>query len=232
MRYPTRTNPRSRTPRLTIYAESSVNPQDLRFLPFALASEASYRPTEDGYALSSPYSVVLTQPPGTTVIRVDGKPLAPSRENLYLIPAGEHTVEFGTEAAGAFSTHELDTKLLSITGNLLSVSYGLRSIVAEYQSDARTLASINREPTAISVDGVELDSPVSMKGNDCYSFYLPPGRHRVEITAGDVFSYGVNLTSLWSTTAIALFGTGAVLSLLGMYLGLKVIRRRMTPAEE
>ena len=141
-------------------------------------------------------------------------------------------MEFGAGAGEAFSTHELDTKLLSITGNLLSVSYGLRSIAAEYESDTRTLISINREPTAVAVDGVESDSIGWMKGNDCYSFYLPPGRHRVEITAGDVFSYGVNLTSLWSTTAIALFGAGAVLSLLGMYLGLKVIRRRMAPVEE
>jgi hypothetical protein len=217
---------------VTIYSESSVNPQDLRFLPFVLASDADYRPTGNGYVIRSSASLVLAEPPGTTSIRVDGVPLAPSRENLYLIPAGAHDIALGADAAEAFSTHELDTKLLSITANLLSVSYGLRSIAAEYQSDTRTLIAINREPTAVSVDGVEMDSIGWMKGNDCYSFFLPPGRHRVEITAGDAFSYGVNLTSLWSTTAIALFGGVAVLSLVGMYIGLKVVRRRLTLAGE
>jgi uncharacterized protein YdaL len=219
-------------PRLTIYAESSINPQDVRFLPYALASEALYRPTEKGYTISSPYAVTLTLPPQTTEIRVDGVPLAPSRENLFLIPAGDHEVRLGADATGAFSTHQLDTKLLSCTGNLLAVSYGLRSIVAEYASETRTLVAINREPTAVKVDGVDLGTIGAMKGNDCYAFYLPPGHHRVEITAGDAFSYGVNLTSLWSTTAIALFGALAVLSLLAMYVGVRVARRRVATAGE
>jgi hypothetical protein len=64
-----------------------------------------------------------------------------------------------------------------------------------------------------------------MKGNDCFSIFLPPGRHYVELIAGDQFSFGVNVTSLWSTTAIAIFGFIAVTSLFIMYIVLKVIKR-------
>jgi hypothetical protein len=105
----------------------------------------------------------------------------------------------------------------------------MRSVDLEYESSGRTLMSLNREPTAVRVDGRPVQVTV-MKGNDCYSIYLPPGRHRAEIVAGDLFSYGINLTSLWSSTAIALFGSGAVLLLGVMYAALK-IRRRLAGTE-
>jgi uncharacterized protein YdaL len=218
-------------PRSTIYAESSVNPQDLLFFPYALATRVRYQATEDGYSISSPYSIVIKLPPETKEIRLDGKPLSPARENLYIIPAGDHEVSLGADPAGAFSPHALDTKILSMTGNILSVAYGLRSIEAEYESSTRTLMSINREPTAVRVDGQSY-SFAFLKGNDCYSLFLPQGKHQVEIVTGDVFSYGINLTSFWYTTAVALFGSLAVLSLGGMYVGLKIVRRRTITAGE
>jgi uncharacterized protein YdaL len=216
-------------PRLTIYAESSINPQDMMFLPYALSADVRYRHLENGYAITSPYAVVLKLPPGTKEIRVDGSLLTPSRENLFLIPAGEHFINMQSDPTGAFTAHTLDARVLSLTGNLLSVTYGMRSIAALYEAKTRALMSINREPTAIRVDDQEYAFS-AMKGNDCYTFFLPPGRHQVEIVAGDVFSYGVNLTSLWSTNAIALFGFLAVLALLLMYTGVRIVRRRSVPA--
>ena len=64
---------------------------------------------------------------------------------------------------------------------------------------------VNREPHAITVDGAPHAFTV-MKGNDGYAVFLPAGAHRVEMVAGDAFSYGINLTSFWSSTAIAWFG--------------------------
>jgi len=46
------------------------------------------------------------------------------------------------------------------------------------------------------------------------------------VITGDSFSYGINVTSLWSATAIAMFGFLAVVLLLGMYFTLKVLHRR------
>ena len=218
-------------PRLTIYSESSVNPQDMTFLPYALASETRYRVTNDGYIISSPYAVTLKLPPEMKEIRVDNAPLSPMRENMYLIPAGDHTLTLSLDASNTFSTHALETRILSFTGNMRSVVYGMRSATFTYESTTRTLISLNREPTSVKVDGQEY-RVVPMKGNDCYSFFLPAGTHGVDLVAGDVFSYGVNLTSFWSTTAIAIFGALSVVCLVGMYLILKVIRRRTVPAAD
>jgi hypothetical protein len=43
---------------------------------------------------------------------------------------------------------------------------------------------------------------------------------------GDAFSYGINLTSLWSSTGIALFGILAVALLFVMYVSIKIINKR------
>lgn len=212
-------------PRLTIYSESSVNPQDIKFFPFALASDVRYRRVDAGYHVSSPSSFSLKLPPETKEIRIDGVPLSPSRENVFIIPAGSHLVDADPQKGSAFSTNQLETRILSLTGNLLSVVYGLRTVEFTYESDTRALVALNREPTAATVDG-RRHAIVFMKGNDCYTMSLPAGRHSVSIVAGDVFSYGLNLTSFWSSNAIAIFGVVAVLMLAAMYVLLKILKRR------
>jgi ABC-type antimicrobial peptide transport system permease subunit len=79
-------------------------------------------------------------------------------------------------------------------------------------------------PTTVTVDGALFDFTV-MRGNDCYSIFLPNGIHKVNIVTGDKFAYGINITSFWSTTAIAVFGAFAISLLLVMYVFLKFIRR-------
>jgi uncharacterized protein YdaL len=212
-------------PRMTIYSESSVNPQDLKYFPFALASEVRYRRTARGYEVSSPYSFTLKLPPGVRSIRIDGMLHSPSRENGFLIPAGTHTVETGGDQGPAFSTHELDTRILSINANLLTVAQGIRTVSFTYESATRVLVALNREATALTVDGSAYHS-IPLRGNDCFTLMLPPGNHAVNVVLGDVVSYGVSLTSFWSSNAIAVFGSLAVLLLLVMYIALKFVRRR------
>jgi uncharacterized protein YdaL len=213
-------------PGLTIYSESSVNPQDMIFLSFALASGVQYRSAGDVYTLASPRSFALKLPKEVAAVMLDDAPLSPVRENIFVIPAGTHTVRTTTGTAGNLSAYALQPRILAITGNLLSVSYTAREITFGYESSTRTLVCVNREPMHISVDGREHSTTV-MKGNDCYSIFLPPGKHDVVLEAGDPFSYGISLTSFWSTTAIAVFGSLAVLLLVGMYCVLVVVRRRM-----
>jgi hypothetical protein len=118
---------------------------------------------------------------------------------------------------------------MSLTGNLLALTYGMRDVAFTYESDSRTLASFSAVPTTVQIDGRQTTiSP--MKGDDCYTIFLPPGRHSVLVVTGDQFSYGINVTSLWSTTAIALFGALAMALLLIMYFVLKVIIKRRARA--
>jgi len=212
-------------PRATIYAESSVNPQDLPFLASAYAGTVEMTRAGEVYTLEAPHHFTLRFPPEVKGIDLDGSLLAPVRDNLYLIPAGRHTVKPVSDAGGGLSSHQFNPRLLSVTGNLLTVQYGMRSASFSYVSDGRCLVTVNREPHALIVDGHSTPF-YSMKGNDGYTLFLPPGRHAVYLEAGDAFSYGVNLTSFWSSTAIALFGLVSVAALLLMY-GVVLLRRRM-----
>ena len=74
------------------------------------------------------------------------------------------------------------------------------------------------------IDGKSIDF-TAMKGNDCYSVFLPPGKHYAEITLGNDFSFGVNFASLWSAVVIATFGFFAVLTLIIMYMWVKLTRK-------
>ena len=212
-------------PRCVIYSESSVNAQDLSFFPYAASIGIEYKVLDNGYEINSPNSFELKLPKNVKEISLDGNPISPFRDNMFPIPAGKHLIRFSDVTVTSFSTHELQAKILSFTGNLMSVAYGMKDIKFVYDSQTRTLLSLNREPTWVKVDRQDYKFSI-MEGNDCFSLFLPPGNHFVEIGVGNSFSYGINLTSLWSSTGIAIFGTLAVSLLLCMFLLLKLIRRK------
>jgi len=213
-------------PRFTIYSEGSCNTQDMSFFSYASSSPVKYTYTETGYEVNSPFSFVLQLPKDIKIIHVDGHSVVGYRENNFIIPAGIHTIDVQNNDIPGFSTVEIQPQLLSFTGNLLDIKYDMRSLSFSYESVERGLVSLCRLPTNLKVDGKEQTFEV-LKGNDCFSIFLPSGKHVVEIVTGDKFTYGMNVTSLWSITAIAIYGTLAVILLVLMYVGLKLFRKRL-----
>lgn len=216
-------------PRNVIYCEATVNPQDIVLLPFAASAGASVKEAGDGYDITAPWSFFLHLPKDIVEIRIDGTPAAPARENDYLVPSGTHHVVFSTNHEN-LSSHELQPRIMGFTGVLTSVAYNQREIRFTYTTQSRVLVSINRAPVDMTIDGQPYQSPV-MKGNDCFTVFLPSGDHSVMIIAGDQFSYGISWTSFWSSTVIAMFGTVAVALLVVMYLIVVLVRRRYRAAD-
>ncbi len=211
-------------PRFCVYSEQTVNPQDLSFFPNAAAGDVRYQNEENGWSVESPYDFVLQLPSNIVQIDVDGSSIMPYRTERYLIPSGNHRITVHQRTVGTFTSRELQTRLLSATGQILSLVYGSRNLVLQYQSKERMLVALSNLPTSVTVDGVTIPTTV-MKGNDCYSVFLPSGNHLANILTGDQFSYGVSLTSFWSSTAIAIFGSLAVLLMIIMYVVLKALKR-------
>lgn len=211
-------------PRSAFYSEASVNAQDLPFFASASATGITYKRSGSAYTFDAATSFVLKLPKETARIALDGMLVPASRDNIFFIPAGTHVVETQPGATGTFSTSQLQPRILSSTAEILSVTYGMREAAISYDAPERMLVSFSNEPTQITIDG----RPVActpMKGSDCYTVELPVGRHKAVIFTGDAFSYGVNVTSLWSTTAIAIFGFLAVLFLAALYVILKIMHR-------
>jgi uncharacterized protein YdaL len=210
--------------RFTIYSESSCNPQDIPYFANASSGMVKYTSLHDGYRVFSPHSFELHLPGSIEVIRVDGVNQVGYRDNHYLIPAGDHTIITDFKEIPGFSTHELQPQLLFISGNLLKVEYLMQTILFSYESAERTLASLNYIPTSIKVDGKNYIVEV-LKGNDCFTIMLPSGKHQVEIRKGDRFSYGINLASIWSMSAISVYGVLALILLINLFVALKFIRK-------
>ncbi len=211
-------------PRATIYAESSVNPQDMMSLASAYAGNVVMTRSGETYNLESPHHFMMHFPREVSEIDLDGNPLAPVRDNMYLIPAGRHVVRPVGNVSGALSPYQFYPRILSSTGTLLSVRSDMSKLTFAYASEGRCLVTVSCEPRTLSVNG-RASHFQTMKGNDGYTVTLPPGNHTVELVAGNAFSYGVNLTSFWSSTVIALFGVASVAVLLLMY-AMVVLRRR------
>jgi hypothetical protein len=214
-------------PRFTFYSEETVNPQDLSFFANAASEGIRYQRTDAGYSFEAEHSFTLKLPKEIPQILLDGMLITASRENLFFISSGTHTVEVNPGTTGAFSTSRLQPRILSSTHDISNLAYGMRNAKFTYEADERMLVSFSNEPTQVIVDGQDHTFTL-MKGNDCYTIQLPPGRHEVDVITGNSFSYGVNVTSLWSTTVIAIFGFLAIVLLVGMYVVMKLIHRRTT----
>jgi uncharacterized protein YdaL len=213
-------------PRFTVYSEASCNAQDLALFSYANSSPVKYEYTEHGYKVTSPYSFNLQLPEKYKLIKVDNQVIVGYRGNTFLIPAGTHEIEVLTSDIENFSTSTIQPQLLNITGNLLDAIYDMRKVSFTYESQERTLASFTSKPTSLKIDSV--DAPLEvMNGNDCFTVMLPAGHHSIEVVTGSSFTYGMNLTSLWSVTAIAIYGVLAVALLFLMYMGLKIMRRKL-----
>jgi uncharacterized protein YdaL len=212
-------------PRFTFYSESSVNPQDIPYFAHAAAYDVTYNRQENRYSVEAPRSFAMKLPGETRQILLDGMLIPASRDNMFFIPAGNHSIDVNPGATGAFSTSQLQPRILSATSNISDLSYGMRNAKFAYESEERMLVSFSNEPTKVVVDGQQYSFSL-MKGTDCYTILLPPGNHEVDVITGDAFAYGVNVTSLWSTTAIAIFGFLAVILLAALYLFVKLTRRR------
>lgn len=213
------------SPRYTIYAEGSVNPQDLSMFAYASASEVKYEnETENGFEVNSPYSFTLRLPEAKKAIYVDDQPIIGYRDNLYFIPAGKHTIKYADQEMLGFSSALIQPQVLSLSGNVTDIRYGMKNVTVSYTSTTRTILSLNRKPEKVTVDGQDYKFEV-MKGNDCFSIYLPEGEHKVDVVTGSNMSYSVDITSLWSSSVIVFFGAFGVLLLVCMYVFMKIYRR-------
>ena len=166
-------------------------------------------------SLSETCFIATAQPCHIRVIRE-----GPSFEPADAASAAAQTTVYGVDSdvrdpqsTGLFSTGPSPVQILSITGELKEYSADERSITFTYSSSVRCLVSLNKTPLQVFVDGNEAKL-IPMEGHRRVTVLLPHGTHRVRIITKSTISYGIDLTSLWSSSLIALFAGVAVILLL------------------
>ena len=193
------------------------------------ASQVEYSQTDAGYDVDSPTSFTLQLPKKYKIVMVDDQHIIGNRENEFLIPAGSHTILYDDDQLPGFSTVEIQPQIMSFTGNLLKIKYEMRSVIFTYESQGRGIVAFSQVPSTIKIDGKEVKTDV-MQGRDCYSIFVPAGKHDVVAITGNSLSYGVNVTSLWSSNAIVIYGALSVIMMIFMYIIMKIMRRRYEKA--
>jgi uncharacterized protein YdaL len=208
--------------RVTIYSESSMNPQDLVLLPYAYSARTKVKKVNDGWEISTPTPVVLQLASKTQEIWQDDKRVLTIGEGKFLLPIGSYHVRVPPPSLRPFQTDILETRILSITGDLLSEKSSKRSVEFQYRSENRCIVTLVKEPFALFVDGHETEFK-ALKGNGRYALMLPPGEHGVLIVAQSNVSYGVVLASFWSSSLLVVFGilSGGLLLLFYIFIRIR-----------
>jgi hypothetical protein len=213
--------------RLTIYAESSVNPQDIKFFPYAMASRAHVQRRSNGWTVDTPSPLSLELPGDIKEIFLDGKASAVLPDGNFTIPSGKHEIEVPERTVNPFPAGLVETRVLSITGDLKDEIPINRGVEFRYSAKMRCAATFNREPYVVFLDGEQFAVNV-LKGNGCYGVVLPPGDHKVLVISQSGVSYGIDLTSWWSSSLIVVFGFLSGGILLVFYFIVRVRRRRVS----
>jgi hypothetical protein len=166
-----------------------------------------------GWTIDAPFPVVLELPKQYTSLKTSAGERITSDQGLFYLPAGRHTVRPEQHGGEPFYAEPPTTgRLLSLTGDLTDLKNSNRSVTFTYHSSTRCLATFSHRPFTLIVDGRELnEQPV--KGYRRYSVMLPQGEHTVIAVLETTVSYGVDVTSFWSSWLIVGFGllSGAIL---------------------
>ncbi len=208
--------------RFSIYSESSVQPQDLRLLAYAASASAAVTPTPDGWSVDSPHQVVLELPTEYRALRTPDGGRISSDMGRFVLPAGRYSVSAERETGLTFLPPS-GGELLSISGTLTSLVSGNRSITFSYKSTTRCAASFSHNPYAVLIDGREAPNDYG-KGFHRFSLMLPAGEHIVSVVLETRASYGVDITSFWSSWVIVIFGMISGAALLAFYSVVRLSR--------
>ena len=213
--------------RVVIYSESSINQQDLAFLPSAYSARTGVTKVEGGWAIKTPTPIVLQLASDVLEIWRDNQRIHTVGKGRFLLPAGSYTVLEVQPTLQALQAGVPGSHLLSITGDLTFQRSSQRSVTFGYRSDSRCIATLARQPFALFVDGRETAFE-ALKGDGRQAIVLPPGEHSVLLVTQSPVSYGVDITSFWSSYVIVIFGVIAVGLLLSLYFVVRV-RPQLSP---
>lgn len=163
-------------PRVALYFENSILKPDLGLLAASSAVVTSWSKDRRRISIASPQGVELNWA-GQGAL-VDGKPWPAQSADRLLLPAGAHVVEPAPKREG-LSLIDLNATLRSA-----AVESGKR-ITFDYTSDSRAIATFDRKPVRMDVDGVPAPVACVEQGTGnageagACPVLLPRGSHRV-----------------------------------------------------
>jgi len=153
-------------PRVALYFENSILSQDLALLSAAASSVDRAVVVGGKLVIESRRGAGV---PWRGPALVDGKPWPVLNEKTLWLPRGPHSIEQSPKAAAL--------KILDFNGELKSAKVTADGVEFAYQSSARAMATLERAPRKVEIDGAETKPELS--GN---VLILPRGQHLVTLS--------------------------------------------------
>jgi uncharacterized protein YdaL len=211
-------------PRMTIYSEATALPQDIAEFPYAMTPQADFEVVEGGYRVNAPYSTALKFGNDIKEISVDNRIVYPFRPGSFAVSAGEHLVKIVKTDVNPFQSGMMEAHIEAASCNILNQRTFQRGVEFTYDSPTRCVVSFGKPPYAVFIDDHEISFSVAREEQH-YGIVLPPGQHKALVILESTVSYGIDMTSLWSSAVIAIFGSIAGGLLIILYFVVKLRRR-------
>jgi len=162
---------------ITLYAFSTLSPDDMRLVPLVLgAQQMTGGSPEEGTVVAKHQLIWRTDAHGRTVY-LDGHEWPCRSDSQVLIPAGAHSVLTRPQAEGAGQTA---LRIESFNGAILNAEQSGQRIRLTYESRGRCYVTLNRTPATVLCDGAPgVESVLSKGGRVC--LVLPQGKHTIEM---------------------------------------------------
>ncbi len=211
-------------PEMAIYSEATTLPQDLANFPYAITPQAAFRTENGGFVINAPYSTCMRLSNDVAELSVDGKTAYPFSPGYFSIPAGDHFVKIVKTDVNPFESGLIHAHIEAASCNILSERTFQRGVEFTYSSPGRCSVSFGKMPYTVLVDDHDIAFTVAREEQH-YGIVLPPGQHKVLVVLESTVSYGIDMTSLWSSALIAVFGSIAGGLLIVLYFVLKFRRK-------
>ena len=211
----------SQAARVCLYAESTIFEHDWEIMSSAMGSPADVKREGDHWIVNTPTTVRLDVGRGSRGFRLDDQPWFCDEKGTVWIPPGQHTLHFTRAQRTWFDASQLETHLLSISGELIGSQRVSRGLDIEYDSPNRCAMMFNKLPYKTYVDDDPIKLP-SIRGDDGYTLLAPAGRHRIRVISETPGLYAVEFTSLVSASLIVIFGlaSSGLLAILFLFVTL------------
>ncbi|MFC1682793.1 DUF2334 domain-containing protein [Candidatus Zixiibacteriota bacterium] len=215
--------------RVAFYSEASLYEVDFPMLPFVMAADAVEEITDDSWTVEAPYTVnLLIDAQAHSDVLVDGRIWPACYRGRVLLPAGKHTLRSVSKIKSLTNWFRSTTRLVDLSGELLSASVIARGIRFEYQSIAHNIVLLTEMPQEIFIDDQPVDPQITTSELG-FAVRLPSGRHVATIytqTSGNQFT---KHASVLLSGAIVLIGASAGMSLSFIYAKNSLRRKRRSP---
>ncbi len=214
--------------RVAMYSEASLYEVDFPILPYIMSLDAKENITDEGWEINTPYTVnTLLNYKIHKDVMVNGELWPAYYHGRVILPSGRHLIQPVSRTSRFVKRFKSNTRLVDISGELLSAKIISRGIEIKYQSLVPNIIILSEAPTEIELDNKNFNARF-VKGELGYSVRLPAGQHTTTIYTQSSSTQTLKYASVAISGLIVFLGITAGLLLSGLYLKSTIRRKQLT----